>query len=122
LCFIAKARKGDFLNMVEEKTETKEKPLDKMTVKELRDVAKQLPEISGVHGMNKSELLSAIQKARGIKEEPKKKTDASVFEIKKKIKALKAEREVALNNDDKKMAKICRRRITRLKRKTRRAA
>jgi uncharacterized lipoprotein NlpE involved in copper resistance len=108
--------------MVEEKIETKEKPLDKMTVKELRDVAKQLPEISGVHGMNKSELLSAIQKARGIKEEPKKKTDASVFEIKKKIKALKAEREVALNNDDKKMAKICRRRITRLKRKTRRAA
>jgi uncharacterized lipoprotein NlpE involved in copper resistance len=122
LCFIAKARKGDLSNMVEEKIETKEKPLDKMTVKELRDVAKQLPEISGVHGMNKSELLSAIQKARGIKEEPKKKTDASVFEIKKKIKALKAEREVALNNDDKKMAKICRRRITRLKRKTRRAA
>ena len=108
--------------MGEEKTETKEKPLDKMTVKELREVAKQLPEITGVHGMNKVELLSAIKQARGIKEEPKQKTDASVFEIKKKIKALKAEREVALNNNDKKMAKIYRRRITRLKRKTRRAA
>ena len=108
--------------MGEEKIETKEKPLDKMTVKELREIAKEIPEISGVHGMNKAELLSAIKQARGIKEEPKKKTDASVFEIKKKIKALKAEREVALNNNDKKMAKIYRRRITRLKRKTRRAA
>jgi len=108
--------------MGEEKIETKEKPLDKMTVKELREIAKELPEISGVHGMNKAELLSAIKQARGIKEEPKKKKDASVFEIKKKIRALKAEREVALNNKDKKMAKIYRRRITRLKRKTRKAA
>ena len=108
--------------MGEEKIETQEKPLDKMTVKELREIAKEIPEISGVHGMNKAELLSAIKEARGIKEEPKKKTDASVFEIKKKIKALKAEREVALNNKDKKMAKIYRRRITRLKRKTRKAA
>ncbi len=108
--------------MGEEKTETKEKPLEKMTVKELREVGKQLPEIAGVHGMNKAELLSAIKKARGIKDKPKKKTDASVHEIKKKIKALKAEREVARNNNDKKMAKIYRRRITRLKKKTRMAA
>ena len=108
--------------MGEEKTETKEKPLEKMTVKELREVGKELPEITGVHGMNKAEILSAIKKARGIKDEPKKKTDASVHEIKKKIKALKAEREVVLNNNDKKMAKIYRRRITRLKKKTRRAA
>lgn len=108
--------------MGEEKTEINEKPLDKMTVKELREVAKQLPEITGVHGMNKAELLSAIKEARGIKEEPKKKKDSSVLEIKKMIKALKAEREVALHNNDKKMAKIYRRRITRLKKKTRRAA
>jgi hypothetical protein len=108
--------------MGEEKTETKEKPLDKMTVKELREVAKQLPEITGVHGMNKAELLSAIKAARGIKEKPKKKTDSSILEIKQMIKALKAEREVALGNNDKKMAKIYRRRINRLKKKTRKAA
>jgi len=35
---------------------------------------------------------------------------------------LKTEREAALNNNDDKMAKIYRRRITRLKKKTRRAA
>ena len=50
--------------------ETKEKPLDKMTVKELREIAKDIPEITGVHGMNKSELLDAVKKAKGIVEAP----------------------------------------------------
>ena len=57
-----------------------------------------------------------------IKEESPKKKDASVREIKLKIKALKAERETALENNDLKMADIYRRRISRLKKKTRRAA
>ena len=48
--------------------------------------------------------------------------DASVREIKKKIKALKVEREAALENNDMKMADIYQRRISRLKKKTRRAA
>ncbi len=104
------------------KKETKEKPLEKMTAKELREVGKQIPELTGVHGMNKAELISAIKKARGIIEDLPKKTDSSVREIKKKIKTLKTEREAALNNNDNKMAKIYRRRITRLKKKTRRAA
>lgn len=104
------------------KKETKEKPLEKMTAKELREVGKQLPEITGVYGMNKAELISAIKKARGIEEDVGKKTDASVREIKKKIKALKTEREMAVNNKDKKMAKIYRRQISKLKKKTRRAA
>ena len=104
------------------KKETKEKPLEKMTAKELRDVGKQLPEITGVYGMNKAELVSAIKKARGIEEAVGKKTDTSVREIKKKIKALKTEREMAINNKDEKMAKIYKRRISKLKKKTRRAA
>jgi len=104
------------------KKEAKEKPLEKMTAKELREVGKQLPEITGVYGMNKAELISAIKKARGIEEDVGKKTDTSVREIKKKIKALKTEREMAINNKDEKMAKIYRRRISKLKKKTRRAA
>ena len=104
------------------KKKTKEKPLEKMTAKELREVGKQIPELTGVHGMNKAELISAIKKARGITEDSVKKSDSSVREIKKKIKKLKTEREAALNNNDNKMAKIYRRRITRLKTKTRRAA
>jgi len=104
------------------KKETKEKPLEKMTAKELREVGKQLPDITGVYGMNKAELVSAIKKARGITEDLPKKSDSSVREIKKKIKTFKAEREATLNDNDHKMAKIYRRRINKLKKKTRRAA
>ncbi|MBW1696923.1 MAG: transcription termination factor Rho [Deltaproteobacteria bacterium] len=101
---------------------TKEKPLDKMTSKELREIAKEIPDITGVHGMNKEELLKAIMAAKGIKEEKKRKSDTSVRDIKKKIRMLKAQREAALKASDKKMAKIYRRRISRLKKKTRKAA
>ena len=104
------------------KKKIEEKPLDKMTAKELRDVAREIPEITGVHGMNKAELISSIKKARGIEEAPKKKADASVRDIKSKIRKLKAEQEAFLKGDNKKMAIIFRRRISRLKKKTRKAA
>jgi protein-arginine kinase activator protein McsA len=108
--------------MAKKQKEAKEKPLEKMTAKELREIGKQIPEITGVYGMNKAELISAIKKARGIIDDSSKKKDASVREIKKKIRALKAEREAALENNDLKMADIYRRRISKLKKKTRRAA
>ena len=53
--------------MVEDK-EIKEKPLDKMTATELREIAMEIPEITGAHGMNKPDLLSAVKKARGIED------------------------------------------------------
>jgi prolyl-tRNA synthetase len=108
--------------MGKKKKETKEKPLEKMTAKELRETGKQIPEITGVYGMNKAELVSAIKQARGIPEEAGKKADAQVREIKKKIKKMKSEREAAIEAKDKKMADIYRRRIIRLKKKTHRAA
>jgi protein subunit release factor A len=104
------------------KKEGKEKPLEKMTAKELRELGKQISEITGVYGMNKAELISAIKRARGIEEDTKTTSDASVREIKKKIKSLKADREIAMDNNDKKMADIYRRRITKLKKKTRKSA
>ncbi|MCP4344735.1 MAG: transcription termination factor Rho [Desulfobacterales bacterium] len=104
------------------KKETKEKPLEKMTAKELRDVAKELPETTGVYGMNKPELISAVKKARGIEDTPGKKTDSSVRDIKKKIKKLKLVRESAVKENDTKMSEIYRRRIIRLKKKSRKAA
>jgi hypothetical protein len=104
------------------KKAVKEKPLEKMTAKELREIGKQIPEITGVYGMNKAELVGAIKKARGIAEDVGKKRDTSVREIKKKIKALKLEHETAVANKEEKMAKIYRRRISRLKKKTRRVA
>jgi hypothetical protein len=104
------------------KKEEKEKPLDRMTAKELRETALKITEITGVHGMNKAELLAAIKRERGIVEEKAKKSDVSVRQIKKKIQTLKAEKTTAHENQDKAKAKILRRRINRLKKRTRRAA
>ncbi|MDM8517141.1 transcription termination factor Rho, partial [Desulfobacterales bacterium HSG16] len=108
--------------MGRKKKEAKEKPLEKMTAKELRDLAMEIPEITGVHGMNKVELVKEIKKSRGIVDNAGSKKGSSVRDIKKKIRKVKALREKALKNDDKKMAVIYRRRISRLKKKTRNAA
>lgn len=108
--------------MGSKKKEAKEKPLEKMTAKELREVAIELPEVAGVHGMNKAELINAIKLAKGIEIESVKKTDSTVREIKGKIKEFKAKRETLLESNDNKMAAIYKRRIIRLKKKTRKAA
>ena len=113
-----------------EKTKTKvdstEKPLEKMTVKELREVAKDISGITGVSGMKKPELYNAILKDRGIEEKPekkkKKKPAGSDRSPKQLIKELKSQREAALQAKDRKMATIYKRRISRLKKKTRKAA
>jgi hypothetical protein len=99
----------------------KEKPLDKMTAKELRELALAETKIVGVHGMNKAELLSSIKEERGIVEE-KKKTGGDVRAIKKKIKGLREEKEAAAAEGDNARTRVLRRRISRLKKKTRRAA
>ncbi len=108
--------------MGSQKKEAKEKPLEKMTAKELREVAIEMSEITGVHGMNKAELINAIKLAKGIEIESVKKTDSTVREIKGKIKEFKAKRETLLESNDNKMAAIYKRRIIKLKKKTRKAA
>jgi hypothetical protein len=110
-----------------------EKPLDKMTVIELREAAKEeIPGIVGVTGMKKEELLDVIKEARGIQDTapakkkkiktagPKK--NMTVKEMKQEIAGLRAERETLRREKDKKKLEIIRRRINRLKKMTRRAA
>jgi len=108
--------------MVRKKKEAKEKPLEKMTAKELRELALTIPEISGVHAMNKIELLGAIKSARGITDEAVKKTESSVRDIKAKIRQLKVRREEAVEQNAVDKVRVLRRRISRLKKRTRRAA
>jgi hypothetical protein len=108
--------------MSADKAEVKEKPLEKMTVKDLREMAKDMPEIVGVHGMKKEELIAAIKQAKGIVDVTVKKASASIRELKQDIKGLKDQRRAALESKDRKMATIYKRRISRLKKKTRRAA
>ncbi|MEW5723657.1 MAG: Rho termination factor N-terminal domain-containing protein [Thermodesulfobacteriota bacterium] len=104
-----------------ERKEKKEKPLEKMTTKELKEIALGIQGITGVHGMNKSELISAIKEARGIVEE-KKSSSRDVRELKQKISALRNQKNQAKEAGDKKKAGILRKKMSRLKKKTRRAA
>ncbi len=108
--------------MGSKKKETKEKPLGKMTATELRDLAKGIEGITGVHGMNKLELIGAVKKARGIVDDNPQKKNGSVRELKQKIRALRSQQETALSQDETRQAQILRRRIGRLKKKTRRVA
>ncbi|MCU0578306.1 MAG: Rho termination factor N-terminal domain-containing protein [Desulfobacterota bacterium] len=105
-----------------EKAEKKEKPLEKMTAKELRDLALSLGSISGVHGMNKEEVLAAIKEAKGIAVEGGKKTDRSLRDLKGKIKELRSKKEEIREGGTRKATDILRKRISRLKKKTRQAA
>ena len=159
--------------------EKKEKPLEKMTAKELREVALEIPEIEGVHAMKKEDLLEAIRKFGGVKkeeakeevkeekeekeeaaeaeeeakeekeeakkreqEEKKKEQEAKkkekeeakkkekeekkvgvhMAEFKKRIREFKVLKAEAVEKGDVRMAKIYKRRINRLKKRTRKAA
>ena len=113
----------------EGKEQEQEKPLDKMTAKELREIAIEIPGVTGVHAMKKEQLLEIIKEAKGIKDEepvkkkkkaPKKEVEKK--ELKTKIVSLKKEKEEAYTARDKKKVDILRRRINRLKKRTRKVA
>ena len=104
-----------------ERKEKKEKPLDRMTAKELRELALGIDGIVGVHAMNKSELVAAIKEARGIEDEKKRDKSVDVRTIKKKIKELRSQKETMREAGEKGKVQMLRRRISRLKKKTRRA-
>lgn len=105
-----------------EKKDKKEKPLDKMTAKELRELALGIEGIVGVHAMNKSELLAAVKTARGIVLKKKRQTDVDVRSIKKEIRELRSQKETMKEAGEKDKVRILRRRISRLKKRTRRVA
>ena len=102
--------------------EKKEKPLDKMTAKELRELALTLEVIVGVHAMNKTELIAAIKEVKGIVDERVKKKDVDVRSLKLKLQELKAKKEQAKEAGNIKLIDAFRRRISNMKKKTRRAA
>jgi predicted aconitase len=106
-----------------ERKEKQEKPLDKMTATELRKYALDLGEITGVHGMNKEELLSAIKKVKDIKEEGKKVEKVSVRDLKEKAKEMRAKKlEAIAAGAPRAKIDILRKRANRLKKRTRKAA
>jgi len=112
-----------------EKQKKEEKSLEKMTIKELRAIALEIPRSTAVHDMKKDELIAFICEARGITiEKPattvKKpvKIKQTKSEIKGKIRQLKKERQEAQETHSKKKSDILRRRISRLKKQSRKFA
>lgn len=113
---------------VKEKSQEEiEKPLDKMTVKDLKEIALEIPGLTGVHAMKKDELLKIIKEARGIEEEAPiekrkekvLKQEVSVRELKQKVARLKEEKGASRKAKDRKRVDLLRRRINRLKKQTR---
>jgi len=106
-----------------------EKPLEKMTVKELREIALAIPRSTAVHAMKKDEIVAFIKEVRGIKGEAPVKQKKKVVklkmtkaELKAKIRKLKEARLQMLEAQDGKTAKALRHRISRLKKKSRKVA
>ncbi|MCU0589155.1 MAG: Rho termination factor N-terminal domain-containing protein [Syntrophobacteraceae bacterium] len=100
----------------------KEKSFEAMTAKELREMALTLEGISGVHAMNKNELIDAIRKAKGIVVEKTRQALVDVRALKLKIQELREKKSQAGESGNNKLEDALRRRISNLKKKTRRAA
>lgn len=102
--------------------------LEKMTVVKLREEAVKYPELTGVHGMKKDELITELAKFMGlpeeekVKEKPKAKKGVSKKDLKKKILSLKEKRAEAIQAKDAKTLKIIRKRLKRTKRSLRKLA
>jgi len=100
------------------------KPLDKMTAKELRQLTmEKIPQISGATAMDKDDLLKAIKEVLGISdEEGENKVNPykeQIHSIKRDVRELREKKMAATSRKDK---EILRKRINKLKKRTRRLA
>jgi len=99
------------------------KPLDKMTAKELRDlVINQIPNIQGASGMDKEELIKAIKEALGITDEEGQPSPykAQILSMKAQMKEMRAKK--AAEGVSRKEKDILRRKVNKLKKRTRNMA
>ncbi len=96
--------------------------LKKMTVAQLREKAKGIPDLQGVAGMKKDQLIQAISKAEGIGVGTQE-NDISISSVKQAIEALKKQKtELLASPEGHSKVKRIRRKIKRLKRQTRKLA
>jgi len=101
-----------------------------MTVKELREIARDIPGVTGVTAMKKGEVLAVIKEYREVTDrEPvkKKKIKASklamnVKELKEKAAKLREDKKSLSGAKNRKKVNVLRKRINRLKKQTRKVA
>lgn len=110
------------------------KPFEKMTVKELRELCMQIPGVVGASGMRKEELIDTVysymEHIGSPLERPDgkgKKVPVSIQkitpkELKKKIVIIREKKLLALEASDNKKVNAMRRRINRLKKQSRKIA
>ena len=94
------------------------KDLEKMTVLKLREEALKYPQIEGVHGKNKEQLMDEIANILGIERPHAHFTETVVHtksDLKHKIRELKDERERLLEAHDHKKLHEVRRELHELK-------
>ena len=92
--------------------------LEKMTVLKLREEALKYPQIEGVHGKHKEQLMDEIAKILGIEKPHSHFTEKIVHtksDLKHKIRELKGEREKLLQAHDTKKLHDVRRELHELK-------
>jgi hypothetical protein len=106
------------------------KPLEKLTVKELREIALTIPHSAAIQDMKKDALIALIRETKAIKGEapvkPAKKKAVKLkltkAELKARIREFKGAKQQAREAKDGGKIKTLRRAISRLKKKSRVAA
>jgi hypothetical protein len=108
--------------------------LKKMTVAELKEMAKKIPDVKGLSAMKKDDLVELLsnqkpseEAAKPAKTQKKAPTGGAAAptdktEIKKRIRVLKDEKHEALSRQDRAKARDCNRRIHHFKRQLRKMA
>jgi hypothetical protein len=99
------------------------KSLEKHTVKELREMALAVGGMSGVSAMKKEELIKAIKEAKGVPlKAVREKPVESIVDLKKKCRELRVKRDELKAKGDRLQALYIKRKISKLKKRTRRLA
>lgn len=101
----------------------KEKSLEKLTVKELKEMALAMGGITGVTAMKKEELIVAIKQAKGIPVKATRERPVdTVLSFKKRIRELRAKEAELREAGKRRETGRLRKRISHLKKKTRKLA
>jgi hypothetical protein len=98
------------------------KTLERMTVVKLREEALKIPDMSGVRGMNKEELVRALAAAYKIDLSTRRRGGAEKSTLKKQIRELRGKIAEAIQTKQKTDLRKLRRHVKHLKAQTRRLA